>query len=178
VLIVWRRTGSIVALPFGDVVAICAPGTKAPSISRRMEFNHSERAQGLSKRTTDAPARKQPVSAPVTDRDDKATTITAPHNDVAADLHHSDGASVFAQSTISGYTPSYSSGRVPLLPKGRRSSVQHDLRKTTGRKAYLGACKALDILVPIDYNEDVTSMHDSSVAKLGRAFKKQGGPSR
>jgi hypothetical protein len=144
-----------------------------------MEVNRSERARSPSQSQTDTPATKQPASAPESDRDAKTKVTTAStQHDVAAALRRDgdgDAASTFAQSTTSGYTPSYSSRTGLLLPQRggrRRSSVQQDdLRKTTGRKAYLGACKALDLMFPIDYNEDATSMRDSSVAKLARTLK-------
>lgn len=127
-----------------------------------------------------APVAKDPAPAIRGDdrHDTNKTTLISTTNNAtsAADPHESDAASTFAQSIVSGYTPSFASGRRPLLspaPDRRRSApAQTELRKTAGRRAYLGACKALDVLVPIDYNEDKTSMNDARIVQLARSLKK------
>jgi hypothetical protein len=84
-----------------------------------------------------------------------------------------DAASTVAQSTISGYAPSDLTERRYLLSNGRHSTAKNEsLQKTTGRKAYLQAAKALDLVIPIDMNSETTSMRDSSIAKLGKVLRR------
>jgi hypothetical protein len=148
----------------------------ATSFQPGMDTNRSERAHDQGEGHNNAVVARQTASAPDIDHGSDNKVAMASLKDGPVDGHEDDGASTLAQSTIDGYTPSQLSGRRPLISTGYRPSDEHHLRKTTGRKAYLGACKALDLVIPIDYNEDLISMHDSSFAKLARTLKKHDGP--
>lgn len=87
------------------------------------------------------------------------------------DAVESDGASILANSTFSGYTPS-SIETKGLLPNGRRSE-SHRHHRTAGRSAFVGVCRAVNVVAPVDLNEDVTSMHGSSLAKLARTVMRK-----
>jgi len=132
-----------------------------------------DRGQGLFLIRSDASADKDLTSRPGNDpgRDDRIRTVSAPEVIASADPLDTDAASTIARSTFSGY-----SEQKYLLSSGRRATLPHGPRKTAGRKAYLGVCWGLDLFVPIDINEEATSMQDSSLAKLVRVVKRNEKP--
>lgn len=74
------------------------------------------------------------------------------------------------------YAPSNILSTASLLSHGDRDSVstiqaEQSQAKTKGRRTFEVFCYALDALVPIDVSEDVTSMSESSIGKLGRAVQ-------
>ena len=104
----------------------------------------------------------------------KTPTPSVRENGSFANVPDTDGVSTLdlAQSTFSGYTPS-SLERKGLLGGGRRATLQDPSQITRGRKAFVGVCKAMDVIIPLDINEEATSMQDSGLAKLARAVKRK-----
>lgn len=82
-----------------------------------------------------------------------------------------DSASLVADSTFSGYTPSSIETR-GLLTDGRRIKPDRPHR-TVGRSAFVGVCRVVNVVAPIDFDEDVKSMQGSSLAKLARTVKRK-----
>ncbi|KAK4580534.1 hypothetical protein LTR86_000737 [Recurvomyces mirabilis] len=50
-------------------------------------------------------------------------------------------------------------------PRPRQSSVDSPGQKTTTRKAFVGFCHAVNVVIPVDVDEETTSMHGSTLAK-------------
>ena len=86
--------------------------------------------------------------------------------------------STYAASTINGYAPSSIAEHRPLLTNSRDPSsrnpllpVQTHSKKTKGRKAFVGICDAINFVIPIDINDEATSMSESSLGKMGKAVQ-------
>jgi hypothetical protein len=99
-------------------------------------------------------------------------------------LIDNDTSSTVGPSTIvpSSYAPSMLSEHRGLISNrgilssrdvfGRARSVPDAGQKTASRKAFVVACKTVDVFVPLDVNEDITTMRGSSIAKLGRSVRR------
>jgi hypothetical protein len=83
--------------------------------------------------------------------------------------------STYAPSTLNGYAPSAADTNASLLngqhPRPRYASEPSLQKKTKGRKAFVGLCDAINIIVPIDINKEATSMSESSLIQTGRAIQ-------
>lgn len=90
-------------------------------------------------------------------------------NDAFTNLPEDDAISTVTRSTRNSYAPSSIIEHRALLSGRRRSSVEHRLQKTKGRKNFERACSAVDIFIPLDINDEATSMQNNSLAKLARA---------
>ena len=89
-----------------------------------------------------------------------------------------DAASTIARSTFSDYAPSSQLEQRRLLSSGRNPLLHHrpQPQRTKGRKTFLGICNAVNVVIPIDVNEEATSMRGSSLAKLARTVNKKEEP--
>ncbi len=117
------------------------------------------------------PANKDITPGPRHDRDESPSAV---ENDAIDTLPDADGASTLARSTFSSYPPSLIEQKGLLSSgRGRRESLQNQPRRTAGRKAFVGVCNAVNVVIPIDVNYEVTSMHGSGLAKLARTVKRK-----
>jgi hypothetical protein len=80
-----------------------------------------------------------------------------------------------ASYAASDYSPSVNT-ETTLLPEsstGRCDARGYPRRKssasvTTGRKIYMAVCNTVDVMVPLDMNDDATSMRESSLYKTAK----------
>ena len=88
--------------------------------------------------------------------------------------------STYAPSTINGYAPSSIVENTSLLPHQRQrfASAPGQLQKTKGRKAFVYMCDAVDLLIPVDVNDEATSMRESSLGKVALAMHEMTGKRR
>lgn len=122
-----------------------------------------------------AEADENSSSQPNTDHDNRnETTVATEEKNVFPHPQDADNVSVVANSTFSGYVPSSIGERKGLI-SGRHHymSASRHPRKTKGRRAFVGVCQAVNVIMPIDIDHEVENMHASSIARLARAVKKK-----
>ena len=150
-------------------------GRTMPSSHGKAEVKHE---RGSLSRRSYPPTNEDLAPEPRHSHDERNKTPSPSavvENDASATFADADGASTIARSTFSSYAPSLTSEK-SLLPSGHRrksSSSQPHLQKTVGRKAFVGACNAINVVIPIDVNDEVASMHASGLAKLARAVRRK-----
>lgn len=82
-----------------------------------------------------------------------------------------DNESICGDSVFSNDLTSLSDQR-RLLSNNYQMASRDRQQKTTSRRVFLGVCHAANMVVPIDVDKNVTSMHTSSLAKVARVLKK------
>lgn len=112
------------------------------------------------------------ASGPI-DRNNRDGTVSeVKKTGVSADVLDADSVSILANSTFSGYAPSSIETR-GLLENGRRMSSTRQRQKSVSRNAFVGVCNAMNVIIPMDIDEEVTTMQGSSVVKLAKTVKRK-----
>lgn len=112
------------------------------------------------------------ASGPVDRNNRDGTSSEVKKTNVSADVLDADSISMIANSTFSGYAPSSIETR-GLLTNGRRMSSTRQRQKSVSRNAFVGVCNAVNVIIPMDIDEEVTSMQGSSVVKLAKTVKRK-----
>ena len=114
---------------------------------------------------------EDPAAVHGRDSNHEPLKVSASANETVAPSNDLDGTSTPYTLDQHGIAPSLMEQR-HLLWDGQYEIPQHGTPRTKGRKAFVGACKALSVLVPIDINDEATSMQESGLAKLANGVKR------
>ncbi|KAK3671055.1 hypothetical protein LTR78_009016, partial [Recurvomyces mirabilis] len=87
---------------------------------------------------------------------------------IAQSGSYAPSTSATARSTLDSYAASSIIEQRSLVPghHHRQSSVDLQSQRTPARKAFVGLCHAVNVVIPVDVDDGATSMQASSLAKV------------